>query len=115
MRPARSLMLAKGTLYIGVGSCHSGWLLSDNAQNLRPDRRLHISTKIDGEGTYGACGRRWMGSVRPCGGQLGECIHLPGNGPWKTRARIATRINTEVQPVSQVASTTHAEDYGGVH
>jgi uncharacterized protein YjdB len=79
-----ALLLANGTLYIGVGSCHSGWLLSYNAQNLQQTGVFNASPNIDGEGTYGGAGGVWMGSGGPIADGAGNVYISTGNGPYDT-------------------------------
>ena len=79
-----ALLLANGTLYIGVGSCHSGWLLSYNAQTLVQSGVFNASPNIDGEGTYGGAGGVWMGSGGPIADGAGNIYISTGNGPYDT-------------------------------
>ena len=77
-----ALLLANGTIYIGVGSCHSGWLLSYNEQTLQQTGVFNASPNIDGEGTYGGAGGVWMGSGGPVADGAGNVYISTGNGPW---------------------------------
>jgi len=77
-----ALLLSQGTLYIGVGSCHSGWLLSYDAQTLTQTGVFNASPNIDGEGTYGGAGGIWMGSGGPVADSAGNVYVSTGNGPW---------------------------------
>ncbi|MEA2258872.1 MAG: hypothetical protein QOJ51_1697, partial [Acidobacteriaceae bacterium] len=77
-----ALLLSQGTLYIGVGSCHSGWLLSYDAQTLAQTGVFNASPNIDGEGTYGGAGGVWMGSGGPVADNAGNVYISTGNGPW---------------------------------
>jgi uncharacterized protein YjdB len=79
-----ALLLANGTIYIGVGSCHSGWLLSYNAQTLQQTGVFNASPNIDGEGTYGGAGGVWMGSGGPVADSAGNVYISTGNGPYDT-------------------------------
>ena len=76
-----ALLLANNTIYIGVGSCHSGWLLSYN-ENLQQTGVFNVSPNIDGEGTYGGAGGVWMGSGGPVADSAGNVYISTGNGPW---------------------------------
>ncbi len=77
-----ALLLSQGTIYIGVGSCHSGWLLSYDAQTLTRTGVFNASPNIDGEGTYGGAGGVWMGSGGPVADSAGNVYISTGNGPW---------------------------------
>jgi uncharacterized protein YjdB len=77
-----ALLLANGTIYIGVGSCHSGWLLSYDEQTLQQTGVFNASPNIDGEGTYGGAGGVWMGSGGPVADSAGNIYISTGNGPW---------------------------------
>jgi uncharacterized protein YjdB len=77
-----ALLLANGTIYIGVGSCHSGWLLSYSEQTLQQTGVFNASPNIDGEGTYGGAGGVWMGSGGPVADSTGNIYISTGNGPW---------------------------------
>jgi uncharacterized protein YjdB len=77
-----ALLLSQGTLYIGVGSCHSGWLLSYDANTLAQTGVFNASPNIDGEGTYGGAGGVWMGSGGPVADSAGYIYVSTGNGPW---------------------------------
>jgi uncharacterized protein YjdB len=77
-----ALLLSQGTLYIGVGSCHSGWLLSYDASTLTQTGVFNASPNIDGEGTYGGAGGVWMGSGGPVADSAGYVYVSTGNGPW---------------------------------
>jgi uncharacterized protein YjdB len=79
-----ALLLANGTIYIGVGSCHSGWLLSYDAQTLQQTGVFNASPNIDGEGTYGGAGGVWMGSGGPVADSAGNVYISTGNGPYDT-------------------------------
>ncbi|HZD75834.1 MAG TPA: hypothetical protein VE218_02440, partial [Acidobacteriaceae bacterium] len=70
------------TLYIGVGSCHSGWLMSYDAQTLQQTGVFNASPNIDGEGTYGGAGGVWMGGGGPVADSAGNVYISTGNGPW---------------------------------
>jgi hypothetical protein len=81
-----ALLLTKNqpnkTLYIGVGSCHSGWLMSYDAQTLLQTGVFNASPNLDGEGTYGGAGGIWMGSGGPVEDSNGYVYVSTGNGPW---------------------------------
>jgi hypothetical protein len=77
-----ALLLAKGTVFIGFGSCHSGWLLAYNAQTLAQTGVFNASPNLNGEGTYGGAGGIWMGSGGPAADDAGNIYVTTGNGPW---------------------------------
>jgi len=77
-----ALLLANGNVYLGFGSCHSGWLLSYNAKTLAQNGVFNSSPNIDGEGTYGGAGGVWMGSGGPIADSAGNIYVSTGNGPW---------------------------------
>jgi uncharacterized protein YjdB len=79
-----ALLLANGNVYIGVGSCHSGWLLSYNAHSLAQNGVFNASPNLDGEGTYGGAGGVWMGSGGPIADSAGNIYISTGNGPYDT-------------------------------
>jgi hypothetical protein len=77
-----ALLLANGNVYLGYGNCHSGWLLSYNAQTLAQNGVFNSSPNIDGEGTFGGAGGVWMGSGGPIADSAGNIYISTGNGPW---------------------------------
>ncbi|MFL6302933.1 MAG: Ig-like domain-containing protein, partial [Candidatus Sulfotelmatobacter sp.] len=77
-----ALLLSKGTVYIGVGSCHSGWLVSYDAKTLTQTGVFNSSPNVDGEGTYGGAGGVWMGSGGPVADSAGNVYVSTGNGPY---------------------------------
>jgi uncharacterized protein YjdB len=79
-----ALLLANGNVYLGFGSCHSGWLLAYNVQSLARVGVFNASPNIDGEGTYGGAGGVWMGSGGPVADSAGNIYVSTGNGPYDT-------------------------------
>jgi Bacterial Ig-like domain (group 2) len=77
-----ALLLAKGTLYIGFGGCHSGWLLSYDAHTLTQTGVFNASPNLNGEGPYASAGGVWMGSGGPAADSAGNIYITTGNGPW---------------------------------
>jgi hypothetical protein len=77
-----ALLLANGTVFIGFGNCHSGWLLAYNAQTLAQTGVFNASPNLDGEGTYASAGGVWMGSGGPVSDGAGNIYVTTGNGPW---------------------------------
>ncbi len=116
-----ALLLTKNgpskTLFIGIGSCHSGWLLSYDPTTLAQTGVFNASPNIDGEGTYGGAGGIWMGSGGPVEDPNGYVYVSTGNGPWNpTRGSYADSIlkfnPTPVSGMLQVADSFTPEDYG---
>jgi hypothetical protein len=77
-----ALLLANGTVYIGFGGCHSGWLLAYNAATLAQTGAFNMSPNMNGEGTYGGAGGVWMGGGGPAADDNGNIYVTTGNGPW---------------------------------
>jgi hypothetical protein len=77
-----ALLLANGTLYIGFGGCHSGWLLSYGAHTLTQTGVFNASPNLNGEGPYASAGGVWMGSGGPAADSAGNIYITTGNGPW---------------------------------
>jgi hypothetical protein len=77
-----ALLLANGTVYIGFGGCHSGWLLAYNAQTLAQTGVFNMSPNLNGEGQYASAGGVWMGGGGPAADENGNIYVTTGNGPW---------------------------------
>ncbi len=77
-----ALLLANGSLFIGFGSCHSGWLLSYDARTLGQTGVFNMSPDLNGEGTYGGAGGVWMGGGGPAADASGNIFITTGNGPY---------------------------------
>ncbi|MGC1872116.1 MAG: Ig-like domain-containing protein [Acidobacteriaceae bacterium] len=77
-----ALLLANGTVYIGFGSCHQGWLLAYDAQTLAQTGVFNASPNLNGEGTYAGGGGIWMGGDGPAADSAGNVYVTTGNGPW---------------------------------
>jgi hypothetical protein len=99
-----ALLLANGTVYIGFGNCHSGWLLAYNAQTLAQTGVFNSSPNLDGEGTYGGAGGIWMGSGGPVADSSGNVYVTTGNGPWDGQTAFSDSI-------LKFNSTLKLEDY----
>jgi len=104
-------------LYIGVGSCHSGWLLSYDPNTLAQTGVFNASPNIDGEGTYGGAGGIWMGSGGPVEDSAGNVYISTGNGPWDpsqgSYGDSILKFNpTPVKKMLQVADYFTPEEYG---
>jgi hypothetical protein len=102
-------------LYIGVGSCHSGWLLSYDPNTLAQTGVFNASPNIDGEGTYGGAGGIWMGSGGPVEDSTGNIYVSTGNGPWDGATAWGDSIlkfsPTPVKSMLQIADYFTPQDY----
>lgn len=116
-----ALLLTKNgpskALFIGIGSCHSGWLLSYDPTTLAQTGVFNASPNLDGEGTYGGAGGVWMGSGGPVEDPNGNVYISTGNGPWNpTKGSYADSIlkfsPTPVGGMLQVVDYFTPEDYG---
>jgi hypothetical protein len=76
-----ALLLANGSVFIGFGACHSGWLLSYDAKTLGQTGVFNASPNLDGEGTFGGAGGVWMGGGGPAADDSGNVYISTGNGP----------------------------------
>ena len=99
-----ALLLAYGNVYIGFGSCHSGWLLAYDAQTLAETGVFNSSPNLNGEGTYASAGGVWMGSGGPVADGAGNVYVTTGNGPWDGQTAFA-------DSVLKFNSTLQLEDY----
>ncbi len=77
-----ALLVANGSVFIGFGACHSGWLLSYDAKTLSQTGVFNASPNLDGEGTYGGAGGIWMGGGGPVADDSGNVYISTGNGPY---------------------------------
>jgi uncharacterized protein YjdB len=112
-----ALLLSQGTIYIGIGSCHSGWLVSYSESTLTQTGVFNASPNIDGEGTYGGAGGVWMGSGGPVADSAGYIYISTGNGPWNpTQGSYGDSIlkfsPTPVNGMLQLVDYFTPEDYG---
>jgi hypothetical protein len=79
-----ALLLANNDVYLGFGSCHSGWLVAYSAKTT-PMAQIGVfnaSPNLDGEGTYASAGGVWMGGGGPAADSSGNVYITTGNGPW---------------------------------
>jgi hypothetical protein len=77
-----ALLLANNSVYIGFGSCHSGWLLSYSASTLAQTGVFNASPNKNGEGAYASAGGVWMGGGGPVTDSAGNIYITTGNGPF---------------------------------
>jgi hypothetical protein len=87
-----ALLLANGNIYMGLGACHSGWLLAYSASTLKQIGVFNSSTKLNGEGTYASAGGVWMGGGGPVAESSGNIYVSTGNGPWDGQTAFADSI-----------------------
>ncbi|KAA6457835.1 hypothetical protein DYQ86_20910 [Acidobacteria bacterium AB60] len=87
-----ALLEANNTIYIGFGSCHTGWLLAYDATTLTQVGVFNSSPNISGEGTYGGAGGVWMGGGGPVADSAGNVYIVTGNGPWNGNDAMADSI-----------------------
>ncbi len=107
-----ALLLANGNIYMGFGSCHSGWLVAYSASTLKQVGVFNSSTVLDGEGTYASAGGVWMGSGGPVADSSGNVYITTGNGPWNgTNAFADSVLKFPPTPVSGANGTMQPSDY----
>lgn len=75
-----SLLLSRGTLFIGFSACPTGWLLSYDAASLSQIAVLNMSPNADGYGQFGGAGGVWMGGGGPATDNQGNVYVSTGNG-----------------------------------
>jgi hypothetical protein len=95
-----ALLVANGTVFIGFGACHSGWLLSYNEQTLSQTGVFNASPNLNGEGTFGGAGGVWMGGGGPAADNSGNVYITTGNGPYDGLTAFGDSIlkfNTQLQ------------------
>jgi hypothetical protein len=105
-----ALLLANGNVYMGFGSCHSGWLLAYDAQTLKQTAVFNASPNLDGEGTYASAGGVWMGSGGPVADSAGNVYVSTGNGPWDGQTAFADSI-LKFSPTLQLEDYFTPQDY----
>ena len=101
---------------MGFGSCHSGWLLSYDAETLAQTGVFNASPNIDGEGTYGGAGGIWMGSGGPVADSAGNIYVSTGNGRGTPRQgsygdSILKFSPTSLKGMLQIADYFTPQDY----
>jgi hypothetical protein len=77
-----ALLLANGSIFMGFGSCHSGWLLSYDENTLAQTGVFNMSPNLNGEGPYASAGGVWMGGGGPVADGSGNIYITTGNGPY---------------------------------
>jgi len=77
-----ALLLSNGSVYIGFGGCHAGWLLQYDAATLAQTGKFDMSPNNDGEGPYASAAGVWMGGGGPVADSNGDIYVVTGNGPF---------------------------------
>jgi uncharacterized protein YjdB len=105
-----ALLLANGNVYIGIGSCPTGWLLAYNASTLAQVAVWNASPNLAGEGTYASAGGVWMGSGGPVADSSGNVYITTGNGPWDGSTAFSDSI-IKFSPTLKVEDYFTPQDY----
>jgi Bacterial Ig-like domain (group 2) len=105
-----ALLLANGNVYIGFGSCHSGWLLAYDAHTLAQTGVFNASPNLDGEGQFASAGGIWMGSGGPVADSAGSVYVSTGNGPWDGKTAFGDSI-LKLSPTLQLEDYFTPNDY----
>lgn len=100
-----ALLLAYGNVYMGFGSCHSGWLLAYDASSLTQVGVFNSSPNLDGVGPYASAGGVWMGGGGPLSDGNGNIYITTGNGPFSPSGA------AYADSVLKFSSTLTLEDY----
>lgn len=87
-----ALLEANGNIYIGIGSCPTGWLLAYNATTLAQVGVFNASPNLEGEGPYASAGGVWMGSGGPVADSNGNVYISTGNGPWDGQSAFSDSV-----------------------
>ena len=90
-----ALLLENGSLYIGFGGCHAGWLLQYDAATLAQTGKFDMSPNNNGEGPYASAGGVWMGAGGPVADSNGNIYIATGNGPF-----VPTSVPTNPPPAT---------------
>jgi len=107
-----ALLLANGNVYIGLGGCHSGWLLAYKASTLAQVGVFNASPKLNGEGGFASAGGIWMGGAGPVADSDGNVYVTTGNGPWDGQTAWGDSVlKFGPKPVSGANGTMQPIDY----
>ncbi|MGC2637038.1 MAG: Ig-like domain-containing protein [Acidobacteriaceae bacterium] len=107
-----ALLEANGNIYIGIGSCPTGWLLAYNATTLAQVGVFNASPNLAGEGEYASAGGVWMGSGGPVADSSGNVYITTGNGPWDGKTAWSDSVlKFPPTPTSGSNGTMQPEDY----
>jgi hypothetical protein len=105
-----ALLLANGTVYIGFGGCHSGWLLAYSEQTLAQTGVFNASPNLNGEGAYASAGGVWMGGGGPAADATGNIYITTGNGPWDGQTAWSDSV-LKFSPQLQLVDYFTPDDY----
>lgn len=105
-----ALLLANGNVYIGIGSCPTGWLLAYNASTLAQVAVWNASPNIPGEGQFASAGGVWMGSGGPVADSSGNIYITTGNGPWDGNTAFSDSV-IKFSPTLQLEDYFTPQDY----
>jgi uncharacterized protein YjdB len=107
-----ALLLANGNVYIGLGGCHSGWLLAYKASTLAQVGVFNASPKLNGEGGFASAGGIWMGGGGPVADSDGNVYVTTGNGPWDGQSAWGDSVlKFGPKPVAGANGTMQPIDY----
>jgi hypothetical protein len=90
-----ALLLENGSVYIGFGGCHAGWLLQYDAATLAQAGMFDMSPNNNGVGPYKSAGGVWMGGGGPVADGNGNVYITTGNGPF-----VPTAVPTNPPPTT---------------
>ena len=90
-----ALLESNGSVYIGFGGCHAGWLLQYDATSLAQTGKFDVSPNNNGEGPYASAGGVWMGGGGPVADSNGNIYIVTGNGPF-----VPTAVPTNPAPAT---------------
>ena len=99
-----ALLFENGSVYIGFGGCHAGWLLQYDAATLAQTGKFDVSPNNDGVGPYASAGGVWMGAGGPVADSDGNIYITTGNGPFDP-----TSVPTNPPPVAAGAAGAWAD------
>ena len=107
-----ALLLANGNVYIGLGGCHSGWLLAYKASTLAKVGVFNASPNLNGEGGFASAGGIWMGGAGPVADSDGNVYVTTGNGPWDGQSAWGDSVlKFGPKPVAGANGTMQPIDY----
>ena len=107
-----ALLEANGDIYIGIGSCPTGWLLAYNATTLAQVGVFNASPNLPGEGPYASAGGIWMGGGGPVADSSGNVYVTTGNGPWDGQTAFSDSVlRFPPTPTSGPNGTMQPADY----
>lgn len=105
-----ALLVVNGSVFIGFGSCHSGWLLAYDEQTLAQTGVFNSSPNLAGEGPYASAGGVWMGGGGPVADTLGNIYDTTGNGPYDGLTAFGDSV-LKFSPTLQLLDNFTPDDY----